>query len=60
MTKNAASGKEDGMPISARAMAEGRCVKTMVFTLPMRLAIEAATRTEAADIRLVVKKSEPR
>lgn len=55
-----ANGKEFGMPISARKMADGRCVKTIVLTLPNRLAILEATSMEPAAIMDVVKKSEPR
>ena len=47
------------MGIKARKMAEGRWVKTMVFTLPMRLAREEAMSMESAAMTLVVKKMLP-
>jgi hypothetical protein len=54
-----ASGRELGMPIMARKIAEGRWVKTIVLTFPNRLAMEDATKIDAAEIRLVVKNKEP-
>jgi hypothetical protein len=54
-----AAGRAEGTGMSARQMADGRWVKTMVLTLPMRLAMEDATSMDAAEIRLVVKKIEP-
>jgi hypothetical protein len=75
MRKSMANGKEDGTGIKARAMAEGKCVNTIVcqelstellstlealtWTFPMRLAIEEATSMEMEDMMLVVKKSDP-
>lgn len=58
-TNNIARGREVGMPIIARQMADGRCVNTIVLTLPNRLAIDAATRTDAACTILVLKKNVP-
>jgi len=43
MRNSIAKGREDGIGINARKIAEGRCVKTIVLTLPKRLAIEDAT-----------------
>ncbi len=50
---------EDGKGMRARHTAEGRWVKTMVLTRPMRLAMEEATRLEADEMRFVTKKSVP-
>jgi len=58
--KSIAKGREFGMPMSARKMAEGRCVKTIVWMLPNRLAIEEARSMEPAAMMEVVKKREPR
>ena len=55
-----AKGREFGIPMSARKIAEGRCVKTMVWILPILLAIEEASSIEAAAMMEVVKKREPR
>lgn len=49
-----------GMGMRARKMAEGRWVKTMVFTLPKRLARLEARSMLAAAMMEVVKKIEPR
>jgi hypothetical protein len=49
---------ETGM--RARKTAEGRWVKTMVLTLPKRLARLEATSIEAAAMMAVVKKMDPR
>jgi len=54
-----ARGKEEGMGIKARKMAEGRCVKTIVLIFPNLFAIEEATSIDAAAMMLVVKKREP-
>ena len=43
----------------ARQTADGKCVKTMVFTLPMRFAIEAAANMEMAEMMLVMKNRVP-
>jgi hypothetical protein len=59
-TKVIAKGREDGMPIMPRKIEEGRWVKTIVFTLPMRFAIDDATSIDAADMMLVTKNSDPR
>ena len=48
------------MGIRANAKAEGRCVKTMVLTRPMRFEREAARMEESAERMPVVKKREPR
>ncbi len=48
-----------GIGISARKMAEGRCVSAIVLTLPILLLMEAATRVLAEAMREVVKKREP-
>lgn len=40
-------------------MDEGRWVKTIVLTLPIRLEMEEATREEAEEMILVVKKRVP-
>lgn len=55
-----AKGRESGIPISARKIAEGRCVKTIVLILPNRLAIEEARSMDPAAMMEVVKKREPR
>lgn len=55
-----AKGREFGIPMSARNTAEGRCVKTMVWILPIRLAMEEASSMDAAAMMEVVKKREPR
>lgn len=44
----------------ASAMAEGRCVKTMVRMRPMRLESEAAIRAEKAERRAAMEKTVPR
>ena len=49
----------EGMGISARKMDDGKWVKTIVFTLPMRLEMEEAAREEAEEMMLVVKNSVP-
>lgn len=55
-----ANGKEFGTPMSARKMADGRCVKTIVLMLPNRLAMLEATSMEPAAMMEVVKNREPR
>ena len=60
MRKSMAKGREFGMPIMARNMAEGRCVKTIVWMLPNRLAMLEASSMEPAAMMEVVKKSDPR
>lgn len=54
-----ASGRSEGTGISARKIADGRCVKTIVRMLPMRFAMEEAISIEPAAMMLVVKKMEP-
>lgn len=54
-----AKGREEGTGIRARKMADGRCVKTMVWTLPNRLAIEEARSIDIAEIIAVAKNKEP-
>lgn len=49
----------DGRGMSARKIDDGRCVKTIVFTLPIRLEIDEATSEEAEEMMLVVKKRVP-
>jgi len=49
-----------GIGMSARKTAEGRWVKTMVLTLPKRLARLEAISIEAAAMMEVVKKMDPR
>jgi hypothetical protein len=51
---------EGGTGISARAMADGRCVKAIVRTSPIRLESGTATRDETAERRPVVKNKVPR
>lgn len=58
--KNMEPDAEDGTGISERAMADGRWVKTMVFTRPIRLDSEAATTDEIAERIPVMKKRVPR
>ena len=60
MTKKIAHGRDAGTGMRERAIAEGRCVKTIVLTRPIRLERDAATMEEAAERRPVVKKREPR
>ena len=55
-----AIGREFGMPMNARKTAEGRCVKTIVWILPNRLAIDDARSMDPAAMMEVVKKREPR
>ena len=55
-----AKGRLFGSPIQAKAIADGRWVNTIVLTLPKRFAMLAATRTESAEMILVVKNSDPR
>lgn len=43
-----------------RKTAEGRCVKTIVLTKPIRLDTDDAIRLEIADMMLVVKKMMPK
>jgi hypothetical protein len=57
--KKIAKGREAGTGIRERAIAEGRCVKTMVLTRPIRREREAAMMEEKAERRPVVKKREP-
>ena len=47
------------MPIRARKMADGRWVKTIVLTLPNRLAMLEAMSIDPAAIMEVVKKRDP-
>lgn len=54
-----ASGRSEGTGISAKNIADGRCVKTIVRTLPIRFAMEEAISIEPAEMMLVVKKIEP-
>ena len=54
-----AQPSELGIGISARQMADGKWVKTIVLMLPIRLAILAATSMEAAAMMLVLKNSDP-
>ena len=54
-----AQGGDVGTRIRARAIAEGRCVKTIVFTRPIRLEREEAMTEEKAETSPVVKKREP-
>ena len=49
----------EGRGIRARQMADGRWVKTMVCTNPMRFDREEATRFEAEVMILVTKKRVP-
>jgi NCAIR mutase (PurE)-related protein len=51
--------REDGAGMRERAIADGRCVKTIVRTRPMRLDRDAATKDEAAERMPVAKKREP-
>jgi hypothetical protein len=60
MRKSMATGREFGMPMSARKIAEGRCVKTIVWILPNRLAIDDARSMDPAAMMEVVKNREPR
>lgn len=59
MKKTRARGKELGTGIKARKIEEGRCVNTIVLTLPIRFAREDATSIERAETKLVVKKTFP-
>lgn len=59
MRRVMASGSWEGMPIKAKHMDEGRCVKTIVLIFPNRRAMEAAARMEIAEMMLVVKKRVP-
>lgn len=58
-TNRIAKGSWVGMPIMARKIADGRWVKTIVRTLPRRLAMEAATKIDMAEMMLVMKKRVP-
>lgn len=49
-----------GRGMRARNMAEGRWAKTIVFSKPIRLEMEEATRLERAAMMLVVKNRVPR
>ena len=46
--------------INERAIADGRCVKTMVLIRPIRLAREAATKDEIEDRMPATKNRVPR
>ena len=48
-----------GSGIRARNIAEGKCVKTMVFISPIRLASEEAARFEMEEMIFVAKKRVP-
>ena len=49
-----------GKGIKERKIAEGKCVKAIVLTCPMRFAMDEATRLEIPEIIFVVKKRVPR
>jgi len=51
---------ESGTGIRARKIADGRCVKTIVWMLPIRFAMEEARSMEIAAMIAVVKNREPR
>lgn len=51
---------ESGMGMRARKIADGRCVKTIVWILPIRFAMEEARSMDIAAMIAVVKKREPR
>jgi hypothetical protein len=57
--KVAARGSEEGIGMRARKMPEGRCVNTIVFMFPKRLAIEDARSMETALMAPVTKKMVP-
>ncbi len=57
--KTIAQVSEEGTGMRANANAEGRCVKTIVLTRPMRFESEAARREETAERMPVMKNSEP-
>ena len=57
--KKMAQGNDEGMGMRANAKAEGRCVKTIVLTRPMRFEREAARMDERAERRPVMKNREP-
>jgi hypothetical protein len=59
-SKKIAQGSDEGMGMRANAKAEGKCVKTMVLTRPMRFEREAARIEESAERMPVTKNREPR
>jgi hypothetical protein len=60
MRKAIEPDSEGGTGMSASAIADGKCVKTMVRTSPMRRERGTATRDDAAERRPVVKNRVPR
>lgn len=60
MRKKREPAREDGTGMSARAIADGRCVKTMVRMRPMRLERDDATSEEIAERIPITKKIVPR
>lgn len=58
--RNVSAGARPGNTgMSARKIAEGRCVNTIVFTSPILLEIDTAARLLRAVTRLVVKNMVP-
>lgn len=57
--KSIANVEDDGTGMSASDIADGRCVKTIVSTSPMRLAIDAATKVDNEAIMPAAKKRVP-
>lgn len=58
--KKMAPDRVDGMGIRQRAIADGRCVKTMVLMRPMRRESETATRDDTEERMPAMKKRVPR
>jgi hypothetical protein len=59
MRKKIPPAREEGKGISASAIAERRCVKTIVLMRPICLDSDAATREEIAERMPVTKKRDP-
>jgi hypothetical protein len=59
-SKAVAQARESGTAINARQMADGRCVKTIAFTFPIRLAMIPATSVLIAETMEVAKKMAPK
>jgi len=58
--KNIAPDRDDGIGIRQRAIADGRCVKTMVLIRPIRRESTTATRDETEERIAATKKRVPK